>query len=64
MNWNIVKGNWKQFRGEVKAHWGKLTDDPLDAIDGNQTELADKLQEEQIRDCEQRKEKPPVRPLF
>lgn len=45
MNWDIVKGNWKQFRGEVKAQWGKLTDDHLDVISGKRIELAGKIQE-------------------
>lgn len=45
MNWDIVKGNWKQFRGKVKAQWGKLTDDHLDVIDGKRTELAGKIEE-------------------
>ena len=30
MNWDQVKGNWKQFRGKVKEQWGHLTDDELD----------------------------------
>lgn len=45
MNWDIVKGNWKQFRGEVKTQWGKLTDDHLDVIDGKRIELMGKIQE-------------------
>ena len=45
MNWDIVKGNWKQFRGEVQAQWGKLTDDHLDVISGKRIELAGKIQE-------------------
>lgn len=45
MNWNIVEGNWKQFKGKVKAQWGNLTDDHLDKIAGKRTELAGKLQE-------------------
>lgn len=45
MNWNIIEGNWKQFKGEVKAQWGKLTDDHLDVIAGKRTELAGKIQE-------------------
>ena len=32
MDWNIVEGNWKQFKGKVKTQWGKLTDDHLDVI--------------------------------
>jgi uncharacterized protein YjbJ (UPF0337 family) len=45
MNWDIVEGNWKQFKGKVKAQWGDLTDDHLDVISGKRTELAGKLQE-------------------
>ena len=45
MNWNIVEGNWKQFKGEVKAQWGKLNDDHLDVIAGKRIELAGKIQE-------------------
>ena len=29
MNWDTVKGDWKQLSGKVKAQWGKLTDDEL-----------------------------------
>ena len=29
MNWDQVKGNWKQFTGKAKENWGKLTDDDL-----------------------------------
>jgi len=45
MNWNIAAGNWKQFKGQVKGQWGKLTDDHLDQIDGKRIELAGKIQE-------------------
>jgi len=45
MNWNIVEGNWKQFKGKVKAQWGKLTNDHLDVIAGNRDQLAGKIQE-------------------
>lgn len=45
MNWDIVEGNWKQFKGKVKAQWGKLTDDHLDVIAGKRDQLAGKLQE-------------------
>jgi len=64
MNWDIVKGNWKQFRGDVQAQWGKLTDDHLDVISGKRIALAGKIQEaygitkdeaeQQIRDFELR----------
>lgn len=44
MNWDTVQGNWKQFKGKVKAQWGKLTDDELDVIAGKRTELAGRIQ--------------------
>lgn len=45
MNWEIVEGNWKQFKGTVRARWGKLTDDHLDVIAGKRSQLLGKLQE-------------------
>jgi uncharacterized protein YjbJ (UPF0337 family) len=45
MNWDIVEGNWKQFKGKVKSQWGNLTDDQLDVIGGKRVELAGKIQE-------------------
>jgi uncharacterized protein YjbJ (UPF0337 family) len=29
MNWDRVRGNWKQLKGTVQLGWGKLTDDTL-----------------------------------
>jgi uncharacterized protein YjbJ (UPF0337 family) len=40
-----LKANWKQFKGTVKARWGKLTDDHLDVIAGNRIQLSGKIQE-------------------
>ena len=45
MNQDIIQGKWKQLKGSLKAQWGKLTDDDLDRIDGNQQYLSGKLQE-------------------
>jgi uncharacterized protein YjbJ (UPF0337 family) len=45
MNWDVIEGNWKQFKGHVKEKWGKLTDDNLDEIAGKREQLAGKLQE-------------------
>jgi uncharacterized protein YjbJ (UPF0337 family) len=36
MDWNRIEGNWKQFRGRAKEKWGRLTDDDLDVINGQQ----------------------------
>lgn len=45
MNWDIVKGKWKQVTGSAKANWGKLTDDDLTQIDGEREQLIGKVQE-------------------
>ncbi len=45
MNWDQVKGNWKQLGGEVKSEWGKLTDDDLARIDGAWDKLVGRIQE-------------------
>ena len=44
MNWNLIEGNWNQFKGNVKQQWNKLTDDQLDVIAGKREHLAGKIQ--------------------
>ena len=34
----------KQFKGNLKEQWGKLTDDDFDVIDGRREQLLGKLQ--------------------
>lgn len=45
MNWDEIKGNWKQLSGKAQAKWGKLTNDEIDQIKGKRTELVGKVQE-------------------
>ncbi len=45
MNWNVIEGNWTQYKGQVKAQWGKLTDNHLDVIAGKRDQLAGQIQE-------------------
>jgi uncharacterized protein YjbJ (UPF0337 family) len=45
MDWDRIEGNWKQFKGQVKEQWGKLTDDELDQIAGKRDQLEGKIQE-------------------
>lgn len=45
MNEDRIKGQWKQLAGQIKAKWGKLTDDDLKVAEGNSQYLAGKLQE-------------------
>lgn len=45
MNSDILKGNWKQFRGEIQKQWGKLTNDDMDVINGEYEKLVGRMQE-------------------
>ena len=45
MNEDIFAGQWKQMRGELKAWWGKLTDDDFDRIGGQKDKLIGLVQE-------------------
>jgi uncharacterized protein YjbJ (UPF0337 family) len=45
MNDDILKGQWKQLRGQIQQKWGDLTNDDLDRIQGVQTEFEGLLQE-------------------
>jgi uncharacterized protein YjbJ (UPF0337 family) len=45
MSDDILKGKWKQLRGQVQQKWGELTNDDLDRIQGAQTEFEGLLQE-------------------
>lgn len=44
MNWDTVKGDWKQFQGKVKEAWGKITDQELDVIAGKRDQLVGAIQ--------------------
>lgn len=45
MNWDQVKGQWKQLKGKAVEQWGKLTDDDLDVIGGKREQLEGRIQE-------------------
>jgi uncharacterized protein YjbJ (UPF0337 family) len=45
MNNDVLKGKWKQLRGQIQQKWGDLTNDDLDRIEGTQTEFEGLLQE-------------------
>jgi len=44
MNEDILKGKWKEIKGEIKEKWGKLTDDDLTQIEGKEEQLVGLLQ--------------------
>ncbi len=45
MNWDQVEGKWKQYKGQAKEKWGRLTDDDFDVINGRRQQLVGKIQE-------------------
>lgn len=45
MNKDIIKGNWKQFKGDIQKQWGKITNDSLDQIEGDREKLIGEIQE-------------------
>ena len=45
MNWDVIQGKWREFKGQVKQQWAELTNDDLDQIDGRREELVGRLQQ-------------------
>lgn len=45
LNWDQIEGKWKQYSGQIKEKWGKLTDDDLTVISGKKDQLVGKLQQ-------------------
>jgi uncharacterized protein YjbJ (UPF0337 family) len=44
MNWDTVKGDWKQFKGKIREKWGEFTDDELDQVQGRREQFEGLLQ--------------------
>ena len=40
MNRHRVEGNWKQFSGQLKEQWGRLTRDPERELAGRRDQIA------------------------
>lgn len=45
MNTDILQGKWKQFTGQIQQKWGEISNDELQAINGNREQFLGKLQE-------------------
>ncbi|MBI4675007.1 MAG: CsbD family protein [Chloroflexi bacterium] len=41
---DVLKGSWKQLRGQLKEWWGELTEDDVIRIDGQRDKLIGALQ--------------------
>jgi uncharacterized protein YjbJ (UPF0337 family) len=45
MNFDQLEGKWKQYKGQIREKWGKLTDDDLQVIAGKRDQFIGRLQE-------------------
>jgi len=43
MNWDRIQVDWQRFKVRAKQHWGKLSDDDLEASQGKREVIAGKL---------------------
>ena len=45
MNSDIIRGKWKEIKGEVVRAWGKITEDELDQTKGDFVKIAGLVQQ-------------------
>jgi uncharacterized protein YjbJ (UPF0337 family) len=45
MNWDVIKGSWKQLKGNPRAPWGDAADDPVDIIADENHALSSEIQQ-------------------
>ena len=44
MNADILKGKWKEIKGQIREEWGELTDDENAQVEGSEERLVGLLQ--------------------
>jgi uncharacterized protein YjbJ (UPF0337 family) len=45
MNEQVLKGKWKDIKGEIQKTWGKLTGDEIEKTKGDMTSMSGLLQQ-------------------
>lgn len=45
MNNQVIKGKWKEFKGQVLSTWGQITDDELEKTKGDVGQIAGLIQQ-------------------
>lgn len=45
MNWDQIKGKWKEMTGDVQAKWAELSDDDVAEINGDRRALEGAIQQ-------------------
>jgi len=44
MNWTLVRNNWHQFKGRVRARWMKMNEEQLAVFAGDRAALLSSIQ--------------------
>jgi len=44
MNWDEIKGNWKQLAGKAQATWGDITEDEWHKAEGRREQIVGLVQ--------------------
>jgi uncharacterized protein YjbJ (UPF0337 family) len=44
MNKDIFQGKWHELKGQVRNKWGRLTDDEIESLEGNNEQIYGFLQ--------------------
>ncbi len=45
MNWDIIEGNWTQFKAAAREQWAKITDDEWEQVAAKKDRLAGIIQQ-------------------
>lgn len=45
MNQEIIKGKWKEIKGEIQKSWGNITDDEVEKTKGDMKAIAGLLEQ-------------------
>ncbi|MBS8228673.1 CsbD family protein [Vannielia litorea] len=45
MNWDVIKGEWKEWQGAAREKWGELTDNELQEAKGEREQLVGLVQQ-------------------
>lgn len=45
MDWARIESNWKQYMGNARRQWSRISEDELDIIGGRRETLAGQIQE-------------------
>ena len=57
LNTDILKGNWKQIKGDIKKTWSEFTEDEINRLEGEYDNLVGSIQEKYGMKIEEARDK-------